>query len=84
MEIPDLYANSIFVAARGVGRRVAQRRSYSKEAMVDSTKVQVFCAGYPYERNAINPYVDLLRVIVITKQKLFLEKNFYLHLNCDI
>lgn len=33
MEIPDLYANSIFVAARGVGRRAAQRRPCSKEAL---------------------------------------------------
>jgi len=27
MEIPDLYANSIFVAARGVGRRDAAQRA---------------------------------------------------------
>lgn len=33
MEIPDLYANSIFVAARDVGRRAASRqpRPFSSE-----------------------------------------------------
>jgi len=60
MEIPDLYANSIFVAARGVGRRTAQRRPCSKEAMAIPVKMQVFRAGYPCGRNAINSCVNLL------------------------
>lgn len=59
MEIPDLYANSIFVAARGVDRRATQRRRCSKEAMADSAKVQVFHAGYPYGRHVIVLCVDL-------------------------
>lgn len=66
MEIPDLYANSIFVAARGVGRRVAQRRPCSKEAMADFAKVQVFSAGYPYGRNAISLCTDLFWWMIIS------------------
>lgn len=90
MEIPDLYANSIFVAARGVGRRAAQRRPCSKEAMADSAKVQVFCAGYTCGRNAISNICRLILTTVITlyheaKSVFFnFKSSIYALISCDV
>lgn len=55
MEIPDLYANSIFVAARDVGRRAASRqpRPFFSERNREGASLSD-TNGYSCERNVIS------------------------------